>query len=260
MPPGVPGSEEFTGELVAGQQVLGVEHQRGVLGDRRRIELGMVDEHDHQIGRRQLVVGERHQRDRSRCWAFTSGMCGSQNRTSAPLAAQPARHVHRRALAPVARRPLVGQAEQQHPAAVDRLALAVQQRGHPVVHVVGHVLVDVVGQLDEPERLAQVLLHPPRQIARVDRQAVAADAGPGRELHVAERLGRRGVDRPPHVDVEVAGEHRQLVDQRDVDVAERVLEQLHQLGLGARTDRHRLVDERREERVDHRQRRRASRR
>ncbi len=120
----------------------------------------------------------------------------------------------------------------------------------PVVDVVGHVFVDVVGQLDEAERLAQVLLHPPREIARVDRQAVAADAGAGRELHVPERLGGGGVDRPPHVDVEVAGEHRQLVDQGDVDVAERVLQQLDQLGLGAGTDRHRGVDERGEERVD----------
>ena len=54
----------------------------------------------------------------------------------------------------------------------------------------------------------------------------------------------------PDVDAEFAGEHRQLVDQRDVDVAERVLEQLDQLGLGRRTDRHRLVDQRSEEPVD----------
>ncbi len=77
-------------------------------------------------------------------------------------------------------------------------------------------------------------LHPPRQEGRVDREAVPADTGPGREPHVAERLGRRCVDRRPDVDAEIGGVHRQLVDERDVDVAERVLEQLDELGLGRR--------------------------
>ncbi len=48
-------SEEFTVELVALQQVLRVEHERRVLGDQRRIELGMVDQHDHDVGRCQLL-------------------------------------------------------------------------------------------------------------------------------------------------------------------------------------------------------------
>ena len=52
-----------------------------------------------------------------------------------------------------------------------------------------------------------------------------------------------GVDRRPDVDAEVAGEHRQLVHQRDVDVAEGVLEELDQLRLGGGPDRHDLVDE-----------------
>jgi hypothetical protein len=60
---------------------------------------------------------------------------------------------------------------------------------------------------------------------------VPADPGPRHEAHKAERLGRRRVDRFPHVDTKLAGEHRQLVDQRDVDVAERVLEQLREFGF-----------------------------
>ena len=68
--------------------------------------------------------------------------------------------------------------------------------------------------------------------------------GPGREAHEAERLGGGGVDRLPDVDAEVVGEHRQLVDQRDVDVPEGVLEQLGQLGLLRRRHRHGRVDER----------------
>ena len=103
--------------------------------------------------------------------------------------------------------------------------------------VVGHVAVDVVGELDEAEALAESALDPPREVRRVDRQAVAADTRAGREAHVAERLRRGGVDRRPDVDAEVAREHRELVDERDVDVPERVLEQLHQLGFAGRSRR-----------------------
>ena len=47
------------------------------------------------------------------------------------------------------------------------------------------------------KRPAQTLAAPPRQVARVDRQAVPADPGPGREAHEAERLGRRPRRSPP---------------------------------------------------------------
>ena len=52
----------------------------------------------------------------------------------------------------------------------------VERRLQPPHDVVGHVVVDVVGELDEAEALAERALHPPRQVARVDGQAVAADA------------------------------------------------------------------------------------
>ena len=120
----------------------------------------------------------------------------------------------------------------------------VLSRDEPVHDVVGHVVVDVVGELDEAELLAERALDPPREVARVDRQAVAAAPGPGREAHVAERLGRGRVDRLPDVDAEVGREHRELVDERDVDVPERVLEQLGQLGLPRARDGNDLVDER----------------
>ena len=77
-----------------------------------------------------------------------------------------------------------------------------------------------------------------------------AHAGARREAHVAERLGAGGVDGAPDVDVERGGEHRQLVDERDVHVPEGVLEQLDQLGLGRRAHGHDLVDERAVERLD----------
>ena len=49
------------------------------------------------------------------------------------------------------------------------------------------------------------------------------------EGHEAERLGGRGIDCLPHVDTELATEHRQLVHQRDVHVPEGVLDELGQL-------------------------------
>ena len=109
--------------------------------------------------------------------------------------------------------------------------------------VVGHVIVDVVGELDEAEALTERALHPPREVARVDREAVPAHARSRGEAHVAERLRGRGVDRFPDVDAEVAGEHRQLVDERDVDVAEGVLEELGELGLTRARHRDHFVDE-----------------
>ena len=62
--------------------------------------------------------------------------------------------------------------------------------------------------------------------------------GPGVKCMKPNGLVGRGVDRVPDVDVERVGEHGQLVDQCDVDVAERVLEQLGQLGLPGRRHRH----------------------
>ena len=168
---------------------------------------------------------------------------------------QHGRERHRRALSPVTGARLVREPQQQHPAAVQRFAMLVQQRGDAVEHVLGHAVVDVVGQLHEAEGPAEVLLYPPRQVRRVHRQAVAADARTRCETHETERLGGCGIDHPPHVDTELASEHRHLVHERDVDVAERVLEQLRHLGLGGRTDRHGAIHQRRVELVDRSQRR-----
>ena len=68
--------------------------------------------------------------------------------------------------------------------------------------------------------------------------------GPGVKRMKPNGLVDGGVDRLPDVDAEIVGEHRQLVDERDVDVAERVLEQLGELGLAGARDRHRALDER----------------
>ena len=73
----------------------------------------------------------------------------------------------------------------------------------------------------------------PRQVERIDRDAVAAEARARVERHEAERLGRRGVDHFPDVDAEPVAHQRDLVHQADVHRAERVLEQLHHLGDAA---------------------------
>ena len=98
--------------------------------------------------------------------------------------------------------------------------------GHAVV---GHLLVDLARELDELGGHVE-LARAPAQVEGVDRQAVPAHARAGLEAHEAVGLGRGRLDDLPDVDAHAVGEHRQLVDERDVDRAEDVLEQLGQLG------------------------------
>jgi hypothetical protein len=55
----------------------------------------------------------------------------------------------------------------------------------------------------------------------------------------------------PQVDAQVVRVHRELVDQNDIDVAERVLDQLGQLGLAGRRHRHGVIHDRVVEGLDH---------
>nr|WP_254126903.1 hypothetical protein [Aquihabitans sp. G128] len=103
----------------------------------------------------------------------------------------------------VARGALVGHPCHQDAAALHGALLVVERRDQAADHVVGHVLVDLVGQLDEAEREAEGLRDPPRQVGGVDGRAVAADARTGAEGHEAEGLALGGVDGLPHVDPEV---------------------------------------------------------
>ena len=102
--------------------------------------------------------------------------------------------------------------------------------GHAVI---GHLLVDLPRQLDELGRDIE-LARAPAEVEGVHGQAVSAHAGARVEAHEPVGLGRGRVDDLPDVDAHAIGEHRKLVDERDVDRAEDVLEQLGQLGgLGA---------------------------
>src|SRR5262249_32808310 len=74
-----------------------------------------------------------------------------------------------------------------------------------------------------------VLPRLPREVEGVDRDAVSAEPGPRLEAHEAERLRRRSLHDLPDVDAHPVAELRELVDERDVDRAEDVLEQLREL-------------------------------
>ena len=89
----------------------------------------------------------------------------------------------------------------------------------------GLVVVDLAGRADEPGLLG----HGADDEPRVDGDAVAADARSGLE-DVDARVLVRQLDELEDVDAEPVGDHRQLVGEGDVDVAERVLGELGHLG------------------------------
>ena len=139
-------------------------------------------------------------------------------------------HLQRRRFARIRDVWLVRHAEHEDLRSLERpLSPVVQGLRDQRAAVVGHVLVDLAGELDEL-RVEAVFPRLPREVERVDRDAVAAEPGTGLEAHEAERLRRRRVHDLPHVDVHPVAELGELVDERDVDRAEDVLEQLRQLG------------------------------
>ena len=53
---------------------------------------------------------------------------------------------------------------------------------------------------------------------------MTTETGSRRELHKAERFGRGGINHFPHIHTQTFAHDRQLVDQSNVDHAERVLQ------------------------------------
>ena len=70
----------------------------------------------------------------------------------------------------------------------------------------------------------------PRQVERIDGDAMSAEAGTGIEWHEAEGLRLGGVDDFPDVDAHRGINDLQLIDQGDVHAAEDIFEQLRRLG------------------------------
>src|SRR5258708_37649586 len=121
---------------------------------------------------------------------------------------------------------LVRDAEYEHAASIDGLLFLVERLSNLSHDDRWHLAVDLARQVDE-SRLVLERSHLPREIVRIERNAVSADARSRRELHEPERLRRRGIDHFPNVDAQLVAHDRHFVHQSDVDGPERVLEQLH---------------------------------
>ncbi len=102
--------------------------------------------------------------------------------------------------------------------------------------------VDFAGQLDEAGAEVE-LLGLPGEIKGIDGDAVAAQAGAGIEGLEAEGLGLGRVDDFVDVDAHAHAELLELVDQRDVDAAVDVFQQLGHLGDRGAADRNHAAED-----------------
>ncbi len=89
-----------------------------------------------------------------------------------------------------------------------------------------------------------MLVRLPRQVERVDRDAVTSEARARIEWHETERLGLGRVDDFPDVDLHGPVDELQLVGEGDVDGPEHVLGDLDRLGHIHARHRDRLLDDR----------------
>src|SRR5439155_26194763 len=105
-----------------------------------------------------------------------------------------------------------------------------------------HARVDEAGELDEL-RIDVLFPRLPREVERIYRHAVAAEAGTGIKGRETVRLGRAGLDHLPNVDVEGVADDLELVDERDVHAAEDVLEELGDLSRPDVGHRDQLLDD-----------------
>ena len=136
---------------------------------------------------------------------------------------------------------LVRQTQHEDFRAIDGLLGAVQGLGHLAHHVLGHLSVDLAGQLDEPRAHVE-LTGLPGQVERVDGNAVPAQARTWVERVESERFGAGGGDDLPHVDAHVVQQNLHLIDQGDVDAAIDVLEDFRRLRRFATADRNHGID------------------
>src|SRR6516165_6779420 len=124
---------------------------------------------------------------------------------------------------------LVGDADEQDIGAVEpAVGRAVERRAQALDHEARHGIVDLAGELDEAGRNLE-LARLPREIERVDWDAVPAETRSRIEGHVAEGLCLRRLDHLPDIDPHGAVDELQLVDESDVDRTEDVLGELDRL-------------------------------
>ena len=141
---------------------------------------------------------------------------------------------HGGGLAHVVNVALVGNAERQDAAALDGATALVQRVGDLGHHPLGHLAVDLAGKLDEV-RGKSVFPRLPREIERIDRDAVAAEPRARIVAGKAEGLRGRRVDHLINVEPHAVGDDLHLVHETDIDRAMDVFQKLRQLRrLGAR--------------------------
>src|SRR5579872_6238072 len=93
----------------------------------------------------------------------------------------------------------------------------------------GHLTVHVAREVNKA-CLNAGLPRLPREIERVDRNAMATETWSGIEGHESEWLCRSGIDHLPDVDTHPVAHHREFIHQADVDHSEGILEKLGHLG------------------------------
>src|ERR1035441_7137706 len=101
---------------------------------------------------------------------------------------------------------------------------------YQILHVKRHGLVSFGGKRNEI-RFEIVSARLPRQIKRVDQDAMAANSGSGIERHIAKWFRCRRIDNFPHIySTHSVTKLRKLVDERDIDRPENIFEQLFHFG------------------------------
>jgi hypothetical protein len=138
---------------------------------------------------------------------------------------------------------LVGDSEEEDFGTFDGFAASVEGEGELLDDVLGHLHVDLAGELDELGGATE-LLGLPGEVEGVDGDAVATPSRAGIEAHEAEGLGGGGVEDLPDVDAHSVEDDLELVDQGDVDGAEDVLQELGALCHFETADRDNVVHRR----------------
>ena len=134
-------------------------------------------------------------------------------------------HVQRRAFAVIVDIGLVGRAEHQHLRAVQGFLVAVQNRHGALNDILRHAGVDFAGSFNQAGVVIK-LTRLPREVERVERDAVAAEARARIKRLETVRLRLGGLDDLPDVDAHAVADDGHFVCKADVDVAVGVFEQL----------------------------------
>lgn len=222
-------------------RVPGVEDERRLVDDPVDIEGGVVGDENDAVGVAEAVVGQRD--------GLVGGSADIERRDvrvvvvdcGIPLL-EFRDDVDGGRLAHVGDVRLVCGADHEHVGGGKRGAVVVELFDDSVDHVLGHLAVDRVCEVDEP-RVDVVLVGLPGEIERVDWDAVAAQARARVERHETEGFRLGGLDGVPDVDIELVGDLCEFVDEADVDRAERVFEELNEFCFGRGVDADDLVED-----------------